>query len=381
MDGKSELHFRQLKRAIKSMRKDINLIMSNKEIHSSGSDTGIINLSGKNEVEIIKIFGDTQINPPENITLTKFNVFFCSFTTAKITLEGYEFNVYPKKTYRIEFLFVSNLIGWTAFITEMDYSGKIDIDSLYIWYNASDYLYTSYYDSSVKPVIYDRMCNHNYTKTWEFHNKCGRFGYDGVVEPSVTFNKYYCNSYEFSTYTNTANNNIDILSNFGETLDNFNGDEMTFELCAVISDHSFYKDKPLMGIGDNNKNLTNCIVVKSGGMGSGYVRVYDDAGQKVGELDGLCEKGILYLTVTFSKSMGKAIIYKDGASVLEIDTGTSMTIGNRLLLGCTFDVTGVNNTTVGCLILKDFRLYNKVLSPEQVLSHYNTSRLCEGNIE
>ena len=113
---------------------------------------------------------------------------------------------------------------------------------------------------------------------------------------------------------------------------------------------------------------------------SGYIKIYNESGTDLGGLNRFCTKGLAFYTITISKTDGKAKIYENGTLVSEISVGNNITIGNRLLLGSTFDNTTATGSA-GILRFKDLRIYNKVLSSDQISKHYNVIKLCEGDLE
>ena len=150
---------------------------------------------------------------------------------------------------------------------------------------------------------------------------------------------------------------------------------MTIELYTVVQNNN---NTSILSLGDKNTTCTNCISMKNGS--SGYIKIYDETGSDRGGKSGFYSMGLVLYSVTVSKTEGKAKIYENGELVADISVGNNITIGNRLLLGSTFDNT-TTTKSAGILRFKDLRIYNKVLSAEQISKHYNVIKLCEGDLE
>ena len=217
-------------------------------------------------------------------------------------------------------------MGWTVFSNEMDYTGDIDVDNLILWYNASD---GDYYKYDSTPVFLDRMCLNNYNGTKTGYNYCINTDIDGIIEPTPEHSTWggrliYCN-----TYLSTGESLID---RFGIDLSGFNGEEMTIELYTVVQNNN---NTSILSLGDKNTTCTNCISMKNGS--TGYIKIYDETGSDRGGKSGFYSMGLVLYSVTVSKTEGKAKIYENGELVADISVGNNITIGNRLLLGSTFD--------------------------------------------
>lgn len=373
MDKDIELNFKQVKDVIRDMKNTLNDIKEIEEYSSTGDNTGTIILSGTTKYETIKVYNDTIILPPEKVTLKRFYVYFTAFTSATVTILGNITNVKPKKTYKLEIEYVSPFMGWSVFINEMDYKGDIDVDNLILWYNASDEDYYKY-DSS--PVFLDRMCLNNYNGTKTGYCYCTETDINGIIEPTPEHSFWggrliYCNTY--------LSNGESLIDRFGINLSGFVGDEMSIEIYTIVSSVTArFKDQDILSLGDKNTVCTNCISMRNGS--SGYIKIYNESGTNLGGLNRFCTKGLVLYTITISKTDGKAKIYENGTLVSEISVGNNITIGNRLLLGSVF-----NNTTTtgsaGTIGFKDLRIYNKVLTADQISKHYNVIKLCEGDLE
>ena len=373
MDNDIKLNFKQVKDVIKDIKNDLDIIKEADGYSSTGNNTGTIILSGTKKYETIKVYGDTVVSPPETVTLKKFYVYFTTFTSVTVSILGGTINTKPKKTYRLEMEYISPFMGWSVFVDEMDYTGDIDVDDLILWYNASDFVY---YKTDPKPVFIDRMGINNYDGT-KLGYCYGRFAEIPDIYPPTIEHAWwggrilYCNTYLASGET--------LIDRFGIDLNGFNGDEMTIELYSLVSSSSAnYKDKSILSIGDKNTTCTNCISMKNGG--GGYVRIYDETGKSLGGTNTFSSNGLVLYSVTVSKTSGKAIIYKDGNKVSEINLTSGMTIGNRLLIGSTFDNT-TTTKSAGILAFKDLRIYNKALTADQIAKHYNVIKLCNGDLE
>ena len=369
MDNDVKLNFNQLKKAIRYIKDDIDEIKKTDGYSSTGNNTGTITLSGTKKFETIKIYEDTIVCPPENVTLNRFYVYFTTFASVTVTVLGEQFITSPKKTYRLEMEYVSPFMGWNVSVTERDYTGDIDVDNLILWYNASD---ISYYKYDTTPVFLDRMCLNNYdgTKSNYYYGTKSETYY--VINPTVEHTIWggrilYCNAYLDSGET--------LIDRFGIDLSGFNGEEMTIELYTVVQNNN---NTSILSLGDKNTTCTNCISMKNGS--SGYIKIYDETGSDRGGKSGFYSMGLVLYSVTVSKTEGKAKIYENGELVADISVGNNITIGNRLLLGSTFDNT-TTTKSAGILRLKDLRIYNKVLTPDQISKHYNVIKLCEGDLE
>ena len=130
MDNDVKLNFNQLKKAIRYIKDDIDEIKKTDGYSSTGNNTGTITLSGTKKFETIKIYEDTIVCPPENVTLNRFYVYFTTFASVTVTVLGEQFITSPKKTYRLEMEYVSPFMGWNVSVTERDYTGDIDVDNL-----------------------------------------------------------------------------------------------------------------------------------------------------------------------------------------------------------------------------------------------------------
>lgn len=340
---------------------------------------GQVNLQGTHNYEMIRIFGDTTINLPSTITLKVFTVYLVTWlpTNPKITFNG---NVIinamvPNKLYILNLKYISPSIGWNMqllFDSTDDNKDTIIGNDAFLWYNSSDYQYT--YNADKKYWFPDRLGRNDYfgSPAWA---SGGIKSLGGMVPYNPT--QYGTNAtilaYEVSSNVVAGSTLLDVN---GITLsEGFLGDEFTLTYYVGLPDKTngsiFYRNSYLLSLGTANVTPQNCIMIKAGQAGTGFIKVYDGT-TLAGTIDGIGNQEMAHFAITYSKIAAQAKVYKNGVLLNTFTLTGEANIGNRLLIAGGFEQTKPpDSLSYGSAVFQDLKIYNKIKTAEELLEEYN----------
>lgn len=339
---------------------------------------GQVNLQGTHNYEMVRIFGDTTINLPSTITLKAFTVYLVTWlpTNPKITFNG---NVIinamiPNKLYILNLKYISPSIGWNMQLLFDSTDGNKDTiigNDAFLWYNSSDYQYT--YNANSKYWFPDRLGRNDYfgSPGWSvggIRNLAGMVPYN----PTQYGTNATMLAYEVSCNVDAGT----FLNVHGITLsEGFLGDEFTLTYYVGLPDKTngsqYYKDCYLLSLGTANVTPQNCIMIKAGQAGTGFIKVYDGT-TLAGKIDGIGNQEMAHFAITYSKTAAQAKVYKNGVLLNTFTLTGESNIGNRLLIAGGFEQTkSHDNYSYGRAMFQDLKIYNKIKTAEELLEEYN----------
>ena len=366
-----------IKQDIITNKQDIKNIQKKNSLVLLGSNS-IINIYNTAKYQMINVNKNIKIIIKEK-EFIETNILFNGYGIYSVTVEDFHGNIIKTistqagKSYNVSIKKLAPFMPLIVEDVETPYTGAISIEDLIIWFNASD-LDKLAVSTTSSPMHehFDRMGKQKYLGS-SIDDR-----YTGTNAIKLTSNNWKCGGEVsvlayFVSIGSGYSTNQQILD-YGTTLNGFNGEEFTLQInyitgvpkAAASESYIFY-------LGDESG--TTFLSAKSGK--DGYIHSSED-----GVVNPICRTGLTYsqrayISLTYSKSAGKCIVYFNGIKNIEIPV--TKTLGSKLILGASLEATPTSESPfVGYCIVQDFRLYNRVLSEEELLANEKIVEESEG---